>query len=160
LTSGFNGLKVGDEIHIKNVSDTIFNGSFRVTDIEDQFDTGIVSTFSYQLTSVPDNPIPSMSVDNLEEAEYDGGASGNSYYFEYTDKNSIIRVTSSKVLTAVTNYDYELNLNNKKREIYILKPTYLGIIINDAEEFSSYKPGGSQYVNDTLKRGENSRLYS
>jgi hypothetical protein len=160
LSIGIQGLKIGDEINISNITDNIFNGTFRVTDIQDPFGTGNISAFSYQLSSVPDIASPPMSNSNLEEAAYSGGVSGNSYYFEYTDKNSTIRLASSKVLTEVSNYDYELNLNNKKREIYILKPTYLGIILNDAEEFSSYKIGGSQYVNDTLKRGENSRLYS
>jgi hypothetical protein len=163
LTNAIQGLQVGDEIIIRNVSDNIFNGNFRVTSIQDQFGTGNISAFYYQLSDVPNSAIPTLSVDNSEEVElvlYNRGALGNSHYFEYTDRNSTFRLESSKVLSEITNYEYELNLNNKKREIYILKPTYLGIIINDAEEFSNYKSGGSQYINDTLKRGENSRLYS
>lgn len=163
LNGGIRGLKVGDEITIKNVSDNNFNGNFRVTNIQDPFGTGIISAFTYELLAVPTQPIPTLSGKNLEEASlvlYDSGVSGNAHYFEYTDKNSTIRLTGSNVLAEITNYNYELNLNNKKREIYILKPNYLGIILNDAEEYSSYKTGGVQYVNDTLKRGENSRLYS
>ena len=163
LTNSIRGLQVGDEIIVRNVSDDIFNGNFRVTSIQDQFGTGDISAFYYQLSGVPNAAIPTLSTDSSEEVElilYDREALGDSYYFEYTDKNSTIRLSNSKVLAEVTNYDYELYLNNKKREIYILKPTYLGIILNDSEEFSIYKTGGSQYVNETLKRGENSRLYS
>jgi hypothetical protein len=163
LSDGIKGLKVGDEITIKNVSDNNFNGNFRVTTVLDPFETGTINVFTYELSTIPAQATPTLSGNNLEEAFlvlYDSGYTGNVHYFEYTDKNSTVRLKSSIVLSEITNYNYELNLNNKKREIYILKPNYLGIILNDAEEYSSYKIGGVQYVNDTLKRGDNSRLYS
>ena len=60
---------------------------------------------------------------------------------------------------AVTNYEYEIKKENAKRNIYVLKPDYLNVVFNDIDDFMPYKKGAAQYVSDTLKRGENIRLY-
>ena len=60
---------------------------------------------------------------------------------------------------AVTNYEYEIEKENEKRNIFILKPDYLSVIFNDMDEIMPYKKGAAQYVSDTLKKGENIRLY-
>ena len=58
----------------------------------------------------------------------------------------------------MTNFEHEDNLNNKKREIFILKREYLKIIFDDLKEIMAYKKGSTQYVNRTLVRGDNIRL--
>jgi hypothetical protein len=63
------------------------------------------------------------------------------------------------ITTEITNFDYESRIENEKRNIYILKPRYLGIVLEDMQEIMTYKRGGTQYVNPTLKRGDNIRLY-
>jgi len=60
----------------------------------------------------------------------------------------------------VTNYDYEIKLEDAKRNIYLLKPTYLNIVVNDMDNIMPYKKGSSQYISEDLKRGDNIRLYS
>ena len=60
----------------------------------------------------------------------------------------------------ITNYQYEEKLNNAKREIFVLKPRYLNIVVDDLEEMMEYKKGSTQYVNETLKRAQNSRLFT
>ena len=69
-------------------------------------------------------------------------------------------VTKSNFTTTVTNYDYEAKIEDNKRNIYLLKPRYLNVIRDDMDEIMTYKKGSSQYVNGTLKRGENIRLYT
>jgi small nuclear ribonucleoprotein (snRNP)-like protein len=68
-------------------------------------------------------------------------------------------ITISNVATPITNYTYEERLNNRKRLINILKPKYLNIVFDDLEEMMQYKEGSTQYVSETLKRGDNIRLY-
>jgi len=58
---------------------------------------------------------------------------------------------------AVTFYDYENDLNDKKRNINVLKPELLGIFIRDFERIMKYDKS-SQYVNRRLKRTENPRI--
>jgi len=60
----------------------------------------------------------------------------------------------------VTNYDYEIKLEDAKRNIFLLKKEYLGIITNDMSEIMEYREGATQYVSSTLKRGDNIKLYN
>ena len=64
------------------------------------------------------------------------------------------------ITTEVTNYEYEVNLQDKKREIYILKQNYLNIVLTDMDRIMPYKTGSTQYVSETLVRGENIKIYS
>ena len=59
----------------------------------------------------------------------------------------------------ITNYEYEIEKETDKRNIYLLKPDYLNVIFNDLDDIMTYKKGAAQYVSDTLKKGENIRLY-
>jgi hypothetical protein len=88
------------------------------------------------------------------EVPYDY-ALGQSYYDYYTDS----QVTISNATTPITNYDYELNLEGEKRNIYTLKPRYLNVVLDDMQEIMEYKKGATQYVNGTLKRADNIKLY-
>ena len=67
--------------------------------------------------------------------------------------------SSSDIVVSVTNYEYEDNLENEKRNIYLLKPKYLNIIKDDLKEMMQYKKGSTQYLDKTLKIAENIRLY-
>ena len=71
-------------------------------------------------------------------------------------------ISQYKTLTPVipiTNYQYEEKINDAKRNIYLLKPQYTQVVRDDLESLMSYKEGSTQYVNETLKRAENIRLY-
>ncbi len=57
-------------------------------------------------------------------------------------------------VTAVSNYEYEVDKNNKKRELYILKPEYLGLFLTDMRKIMFYDKS-SQYVNERLIKTEN-----
>ena len=64
------------------------------------------------------------------------------------------------ITTEVTNYDYEVDLQDKKRQIYLLKQDYLNLILTDMDRIMPYKTGSTQYMSETLVRGENIKLYS
>jgi small nuclear ribonucleoprotein (snRNP)-like protein len=47
------------------------------------------------------------------------------------------------------------------REIFsYLNPRYLNIVFDDMEEIMQYKKGSTQYVSESLKTGDNIKLYS
>ena len=79
-----------------------------------------------------------------------------SYYDYFID----FQVETGNIATPITNYDYEIKLEDAKRNIFLLKKEYLGIITNDMSEIMEYREGATQYVSSTLKRGDNIRLYS
>ena len=64
------------------------------------------------------------------------------------------------ITSAVTNYEYEINLQDEKRNIYLLKQNYLNIVLTDTDRMMAYKTGSTQYVSETLVRGENIKIYS
>jgi hypothetical protein len=81
------------------------------------------------------------------------------YSISYFDVNSGQTMNYRNITVEVSNYDYEEKIQNNKRNIFVLKPDYLNLIFNDLEDVMSYKKGSTQYVNATLKKGDNIRLF-
>ena len=82
------------------------------------------------------------------------------YSVTYLDPSPTVGLTTASGFTeAITNYEYENKIQEEKRDIYVLKPEFLNIVFNDLEEIMEYKKGSTQYVNGTLKKAENIRLY-
>ena len=69
------------------------------------------------------------------------------------------QVTVNPVSKAVTNFEYELKVNDDKRRIFLIKPIYLNVVFDDLEEMMVYKKGSTQYVSESLKRADNIRLF-
>tara|TARA_B100000927_G_scaffold65231_1_gene51437 strand:+ start:12161 stop:12832 length:672 start_codon:yes stop_codon:yes gene_type:complete len=67
--------------------------------------------------------------------------------------------TANNITRPVTNYQYEEKLENKKRDIFILKPEYISVVLDDIDDISSYKKGSTEFIDETLKRAENIRLF-
>ena len=68
--------------------------------------------------------------------------------------NAIVTVSPVK---SVSNYEYETDMNEKKRQIRILKPEYLSVIITDLRNIMRYDRS-SQYVNQNTKKTYNPNL--
>ena len=66
--------------------------------------------------------------------------------------------TESK-LKSFTFLQHEIDLNDAKRNINILRAEYLSLFLEDMAEIMEYKPS-RQFVNKNLKRTENPRLIS
>jgi hypothetical protein len=81
------------------------------------------------------------------------------YSISYFDINNGQTMNYRNITVEVSNYDYEEKIQNDKRNIFVLKPNYLNLIFNDLEDVMSYKKGSTQYVNATLKKGDNIRLF-
>jgi hypothetical protein len=83
-------------------------------------------------------------------------SSFNVRYFDYglgQDKQEF------NITIAISNYDYEVRKEEKKRNIFLLKSDYVPVIMNDMENTMPYKEGGDQYIDPTLKRVDDIRLY-
>ena len=81
------------------------------------------------------------------------------YSITYWDTTTRGYISETDVPDPITNYQYESDIENRKRNIKVLKGIYLGIIRDDMKELMTYKKGGTQYVSTTLKKGENIKLY-
>lgn len=78
-----------------------------------------------------------------------------SYYDYLLDADTII----TNVTVPVTNYQLEEERENQKRNIYLLKATYIGVILEDIDRLMPYENGTIQYRSKFLKRCDNPRLY-
>ena len=81
------------------------------------------------------------------------------YSVSYFDYETDTQVTNTNITVAVTNQDYEDRIQDAKRNIFLLKPEYISVVLNDMKEIMRYKKGGTQYVSPTLKRADNIRLF-
>ena len=62
-------------------------------------------------------------------------------------------------VTAITNFEYETRRNDAKRNIYILRPSYLNQFLNDMRDISKYG-FNSEYINSDTIRAYNSKSTS
>jgi len=163
VNNGIYGLNVGSQITISNVVEKIYNGTFVVTSAVIINERAV--SFTYELSSAPNVASPTLADPRTEEVlltiESPNGT-GNSYYYEYYDDGLgySVQVPRDSFVREVTNFEYENQLEEDKRNIFILKPRYLSVVFNDMDDLMPYKQGGVQYVNPTLKRGSNIRLYT
>ena len=69
----------------------------------------------------------------------------------------VVTTTPSNTVIGISNYEYEVRKNDKKRLIYVLRREYLQQFLTDMRNEMIYKES-SQYVNDKLIRTENTRI--
>lgn len=74
---------------------------------------------------------------------------------EFTIPNPDLTTSILNPVQGVTNYEYEYEENEKKREINLIKPTYKQKIVSELAGILEYKPDSSQYINSFLKTTEN-----
>ena len=84
-----------------------------------------------------------------------GVAQSVSYYDDALGQH----VRATDIALPVTNFTHEEKLNNDKRNIFVLKASYLNLVFDDLEEIMEYKKGSTQYVSETLVQGDNIRLF-
>ena len=94
---------------------------------------------------------------------YDAGIQGvtPNFYVGVRPQSSNIdykAVTSNiNPVIGISNYEYETQLNESKRQIDVMKPIYLQQFLNDMRELMTYKES-SQTINSKLLTTENTRL--
>ena len=69
------------------------------------------------------------------------------------------QTVTTEIVTEITNQVYEDGLNDAKRNISIIKPRFIGLIIEEIEKAMKYPKGSTQYVSKKVVKGENIRIY-
>jgi hypothetical protein len=160
-------VKSGSTVNISGSSDSNFNGTFIVKDTSSGT-SGLTgkSIFTFRIDATnftsEEGVIEITGNERFEFISNHPLTNSDTYYYRYYDSNLENEVTlpSSSILNPITNYEYEIKLEEDKRNIFVLKPQYLNVVFNDMEEIMKYKKGSTQYVSRTLKKGDNIRLYS
>ena len=74
------------------------------------------------------------------------------------DKNEYT-VSTDNIARAVSNFEYEISENEKKREINVLRSGYLSIFVNDLRDVVKYDKS-SGYITNNLAKTENTNIIS
>ena len=69
------------------------------------------------------------------------------------------QTVTTEIVTEITNQVYEDGLNDAKRNIDIIKPRFVGLVIEEIEKAMKYPKGSTQYVSKKVVKGENIRIY-
>ena len=77
------------------------------------------------------------------------------YTFKYTDIDGSVHTVNS--VKSISNIQYEIDKNDAKRSINVLRKEYIGIIIDDMRQIMTYTDS-SQFINRKLKKGDNLRI--
>lgn len=96
---------------------------------------------------------------NFKSPKPTDGSDVSSSYVKYWDNSRKEQITVFNITRPVTNYEYEVRLNNEKRNIYVLRPSYLQQFLNDARIAMKYTDS-SQYIDERTKSVDNIRIKS
>ena len=95
------------------------------------------------------------SVDNLNILALEGGLTVDKKFydspFKYWNGSSTVTVNGNTVSKSITNYEHEVAINEKKREIYILRSTYFKKFVSDFKKKNLYTES-SDFITKRLKK--------
>ena len=80
------------------------------------------------------------------------------YYLGESGLRNNGQLKTTSPIRSVNNYENEVEINNKKRNINVVKEDVLGLFLKDFNRIMKYDKS-SQYVNRKLKKTENIRIH-
>lgn len=117
---------------------------------------GFLKTITIQIEIDKTNPEPTIEIIINSNSVNSTQIS----YITYFDSGLNSYETKYNITKGITNYEHEVEINEQKRSIYVLKPFYLQQFINDTRSIMKYKKS-SQLVEDAdgndIIRTENTR---
>ena len=81
------------------------------------------------------------------------------YTLKFTDDDEVKTLSGANILTSVSTYQFEIQKNDSKRNIYALRPNFLQTVFSDMRDIMTYT-NSSQYIDNRTKKGDNLRLLS
>ena len=81
------------------------------------------------------------------------------YTFKFTDEDEVKTLSGANILTSVSIYQFEIQKNDSKRNIYALRSNFLQTVFSDMRDIMTYT-NSSQYIDNRTKKGDNLRLLS
>jgi len=82
------------------------------------------------------------------------------YTIRYYDSGLDAQVSTTNIVKEYSNYEYEIDIQDNNRNIFVIKREYIGVVLDDIERIMPYKQGSTQYRADNLVQGDNIRLYT
>ena len=83
----------------------------------------------------------------------------SNYSVTFLDSGTRTEQIRTNITDEITNRQYEDRIQDEKRNIFLIKPRFTGLILEEMERVMEYPKGSTQYVSPKVVRGENVRLY-
>ena len=79
---------------------------------------------------------------------------------DFTIPNPDNPTSTLNPVQGITNWEYETEQNEKKKEINLVKPSFVPSIRREVETVMKYKPGTSLYVSKNMRKTDNIKVKS
>ena len=137
-----------------------------ITDVYDQWPLSSAELYNYCAKFYEDldelnyiHHYESVSVKTSNDFEVlEGGLIVNEN-FEYRHPETKILLTGDAIRTPITNYEYMVSENEKKRDIFLLKKQYLGQFISEFQQLVAYDKRKDEFENVPLTKSSLSENY-
>ena len=114
-------------------------------------EAGIESVHHYETQKVIDSKEKVIVPKGLEVP--------SNYSVTFLDSGTRTEQIRTNITDEITNRQYEEKIQDEKRNIFLIKPKFTGLILEEMERVMEYPKGSTQYVSSKVVRGENVRLY-
>lgn len=154
LAEGYYGKSNYDWIIV--LTNRIINPQFDFPLTIEQLQSHIEKNYEDPYTTIKHYKI----INNVDQEEkygkilYDEGTIVDKTFYEsnhrYWNGTSVVEAVGSQLCYPITEYEYENDENEKKREIYLLRPRFVSAFIDDIRKQTKYKKSSS-YVSAKVK---------
>jgi len=169
----FDKYEIPDEFRPENVAEDFYGNDeldwviltvANITNIRNQWPLNNRDIYQYSLEKYGDtlNATRFFETKEIKDSKGNiilekGKVVDSDFEFKYSDNNSIVTVKGTAIRTGISNFDYEVRLNDEKRSIFLLKREYLQQFLSDFRDIMVYGQS-SQAINDNLAKTENTNV--
>ena len=168
----FDKYEIPDEFRPENVAEEFYGNeeldwviliTANITNVRDQWPLNNRDIYQYSLEKYGDalNATKFFETKEIKDSKGNillekGKVVDSDFEFKYYD-NGNKTVKGTNVRTGISNFDYEVRLNDEKRNIFVLKQEYLQEFLNDFRDIMVYGQS-SGAINDNLVKTENTNV--
>ena len=168
----FNKYEIPDEFRPENVAEEFYGNdeldwvvliTANITNVRSQWPLNNKDIYQYSLEKYGNalNATKFFETKEIKDSKDNiilekGKVVDSDFEFKYYD-NGNKTVKGTNVRTGISNFDYEVRLNDEKRNIFVLKPEYLQEFLNDFRDIMVYGQS-SGAINDNLVKTENTNV--
>ena len=169
----FDKYEIPDEFRPENVAEEFYGNDeldwvvltvANITNIRNQWPLNNRDIYQYSLEKYGDtlNATRFFETKEIKDSKGNiilekGKVVDSDFEFKYSDNNSIVTVKGTAIRTGISNFDYEVRLNDEKRSIFLLKREYLQQFLSDFRDIMIYGQS-SQTIDDNLAKTENTNV--
>ena len=169
----FDKYEIPDEFRPENVAEEYYGNDeldwviltvANITNVRNQWPLNNRDIYQYSLEKYGDalNATRFFETKEIKDSKGNiilekGKVVDSDFEFKYYDTTGVVTVKGTSVRTGISNFDYEVRVNDEKRSIFILKSDYLQQFLNDFRDIMIYGRS-SQYMDDDTIKTENTNI--